>query len=103
MYTYLWVFEVGSDHEAEFLHHYGPNGTWAQLFRRADGYEGTILCRDRERPSRFVTIDTWRSADAYDRFRGTFAREYADLDRRCETLTDDERSLGSFEHVGAES
>jgi len=100
MYTYIWVFEVNSNRQAEFLRHYGPTGTWVQLFRRADGYVGTILCRDRERPSRFVTIDTWHSADAYARFREVFAREFADLDQRCEALTDAERPLGSFEHVG---
>jgi heme-degrading monooxygenase HmoA len=103
MYTYIWVFEVSMDRQAEFLQHYGPRGKWASLFRRADGYVGTVLCRDRERASRFVTIDTWRSADAHAAFRESFAQEYAELDRRCVTLTDDERLLGSFDQVDTES
>ncbi len=103
MYTYVWEYEVSADRQPAFLEHYGPTGAWTSLFRRANGYIGTVLCRDRERPTRFMTIDTWRSADAHAAFRTLFAQEYAELDRRCAPLTDDERFLGSFDQIDPES
>lgn len=99
MYTYIWEYRVGKAHVPEFVRHYGPDGTWVALFKRAEGYVGTVLFRDRDRPDRFVTIDTWRSAAAHEAFRRAFATEFDDLDRHCETLTERERFLGSFDYV----
>ena len=103
MYTCIWEYEVSADRQPAFLQHYGCTGTWASLFRRADGYLGTVLCRDRERQTRFITIDTWRSPDAHAAFRKLIAQEYAELDRRCAALMDDERFLGSFDQIDPES
>jgi len=99
MYTYIWEYHVGEEQVPEFLRHYGPNGTWVALFQRAEGYLGTALCRDRDRRDRFVTIDTWRSAAAHEAFRQAFAAEFDEIDRHCETLTERERFLGSFDYI----
>lgn len=96
-YTYLWEFIVESDHVNEFERHYGPQGSWVQLFRQAPGYIQTIFLRDSTDPRRFVTIDRWENAEAYQAFRSAFSLQYADLDRRCERLTTREISLGSFD------
>jgi heme-degrading monooxygenase HmoA len=49
---------------------------------------------------RYVTIDRWESAAAFDAFRRRYAREFEALDRDCEALTTDERPLGSFTEIG---
>lgn len=64
---------------------------------RAPGYVTTHLCRDRDDPCRYVTIDMWESQDAYDGFRRDFATEFARLDAECEALTLREVPLGHFE------
>lgn len=102
-YAYLWEFRVEADKEADFLTHYGPEGTWAQLFRNSADYIGTALLRDKSVPGRWLTLDRWKSQEAHDAFRTAFAEQYARLDEECERLTAGERSLGSFDDWPPES
>lgn len=95
-YAYIWEYEVRPEAEAEFLTHYAPGGTWAALFRRAAGYLGTELYRDRARADRFITIDRWESEVAFREFRRRFAAEFEALDRQCEGLTLYEAALGEY-------
>lgn len=95
-YVYVWEFLVASNREQEFLAAYGPSGAWAALFSRAPGYVGTLLLRDQTTPDRFLTIDRWTSADAYDAFRSGFREAYDALDRACEALTRHEAPLGAY-------
>jgi heme-degrading monooxygenase HmoA len=78
------------------LRHYDSGGTWALLFRRAPGYLGTRLLRDRHDPRRFVTVDDWESGKHYDAFRIRFSSEYEALDQICEGLTSAETLVGQF-------
>lgn len=95
-YAYLWEFHVQPECRAQFERHYGPEGTWAALFRQAPGYLGTLLLQDRSDPLRYVTIDRWQSLEAYRAFRARFARQYEELDRQCAGLTAREAPLGEF-------
>jgi heme-degrading monooxygenase HmoA len=95
-YTYLWEFTVAAEQRAEFAHCYGQAGPWVALFRRAAGYRGTLLLHDEARPERFLTVDRWESEAAYRAFLAAFAREYAELDARCASLTRAESPLGNF-------
>ncbi|HEX6851144.1 MAG TPA: antibiotic biosynthesis monooxygenase family protein [Candidatus Polarisedimenticolaceae bacterium] len=93
----LWQFDVPPDRQAEFERVYGATGRWAVLFRRAPGYRGTILLRDRSVPNRYVTIDRWRSEADFEAFRQRYATEYEALDAACEALTEREALLGIFD------
>ncbi len=86
----VWKFTVAAARVPEFVRAYGPEGDWAELFRRAEGYLATRLVQDLDDDGVFVTIDSWTSQQAYAAFREKFAEEYAALDRRCERLTEDE-------------
>ena len=99
-YSYVWEFHVDERRRAEFERHYGPDGSWAALFRRSAGYVETLLLRDAANPLRYLTIDRWESEAAYLAFRARCAAEYAELDRRCELLTTKEISLGHYEETG---
>ncbi len=98
-YVYIWEFEVPSENRAEFLRHYDPNGTWAELFRRAPGYLGTTLLQDRRLSTRFLTIDRWTSSEAREAFLRSYQSEYDRIDRLCERLTTLERNLGAYSEV----
>jgi heme-degrading monooxygenase HmoA len=102
-YTYLWEFEVKAGMEPAFEAHYGPNGEWVALFRRSPDYLGTLLLRDRRRPQRYLTIDRWRSEEAYRRFRDEHDAQYREIDRLCEALTAREVSLGEYARVPEEA
>ena len=96
-YAYVWEFQVAAGHEPEFERHYGADGTWVALFRQHPGFLGTSLFQDRANPLRYVTIDRWRSKDAFQDFRTQFAAQYEALDALCEGLTTKESSLGQLE------
>ena len=95
----IWTFRVKSEERREFERHYAPDGSWAKLFQQATGFMGTRLLRDLADPDRFVTVDTWESADAMEKFKDQYAREYHQLDRQCSDFTVDEQPLGVFECI----
>jgi heme-degrading monooxygenase HmoA len=81
---------------------YGSDGEWAQFFRQGRGYIGTELLRDVEMPGRYLVIDRWESADAYNTFVMEHRDEYM---RRVDDTRfhyDQELRLGTFENVWKE-
>jgi heme-degrading monooxygenase HmoA len=100
-YTYIWQFNVRADCQAQFETHYGPDGLWVALFRRAPGYIETLLLQDKSDPLRYLTIDRWQNAEAYKAFRLQFSNQYDAIDRQCQGLTEFEVPLG--EYVSAET
>ena len=98
-YAYVWEYLVHPEHVTEFEAAYGRNGGWVRLFRRAAGYLGTELHRDRADPCRFLTIDYWETFSDWERFRVELGDEFEAFDRRCEKLTDHELEIGRFDPV----
>lgn len=94
MYVVVWEYEVKPDAVDRFLSGYGPEGQWATLFARGEGFLGVELYRSTAEPNRFVTFDRWRSREACVEFMTRFAEEYAALDRKFDALTVREMRLG---------
>jgi heme-degrading monooxygenase HmoA len=95
------IFSYEVRDSAEFERVYGPEGEWAAFFRQGRGYVGTELLRDVETPGRYVVIDRWESADAYNDFAGANREEYM---RRVDDTRfhyDQELRLGTFQGVWA--
>lgn len=97
MIAILWRYAVRPGAEARFAAMYGPEGDWARLFRMAAGFVRTELLR--EAGGGFATLDYWDEAASFERFKAAFADAYAELDARCEPLTEAEEKLGVFEVV----
>lgn len=95
-FVYLWAYRVLPERLEEFEDLYGPNGSWANLFRRAPGYLDTELLQDLKVTGRYVTIDRWESEEAFVAFRENFTEHFDDLDRLGEGLTFEETPLGAF-------
>jgi len=95
MIAILWRYRVRPEHTQEFERVYGPDGDWAQLFRRAEGYLGTELLSGSG--GDYLTIDRWRSPDDFAAFQQSHGEAYAALDARTEAWTDEETRLGVFE------
>jgi heme-degrading monooxygenase HmoA len=93
----IWRFRAKSDRLEEFRRVYGSDGAWARLFARSPEYRGTELLQDMSDSVQFVVIDSWRSRDAFERFRKGLASEYAALDSECLELTEEEIFIGRFE------
>ena len=95
-YVIVWEFRVRPDREREFVEQYGPEGSWAQLFRRSGGYIRTELVRDATDHLRFLTLDYWQTEEEFNDFRKRNLAEYQRLDKELEGLTEEEARLGAF-------
>lgn len=96
-YCYIWEYQVVPEQRAAFLAAYGSEGDWVQLFRRANGYLGTLLVRDLTDPDRYITLDRWASRQAHELFLEDHHAAYVALDARCARLTSAETLVGHFE------
>ncbi|MGH2998637.1 MAG: antibiotic biosynthesis monooxygenase family protein [Gaiellaceae bacterium] len=97
------VFSYEVRDAAAFERAYGPDGDWAQFFRSGRGYVGTELLRDVETPGRYLVVDRWESADAYNAFAAEHREEYL---RRVDDTRfhyDQELRFGTFETVWDDS
>jgi heme-degrading monooxygenase HmoA len=101
VYIRLWEFVVRSDAVDAFVALYGPHGGWVELFSRSEGYLGTELLRAERDPNRFVTVDRWTGASAYDGV-DTGSDAWRALDVEGEALTERETFLGAFETMPGE-
>ncbi|MBX2991890.1 MAG: antibiotic biosynthesis monooxygenase [Bacteroidetes bacterium] len=95
-YLRIWQFRPNPQKVSEFVDVYGPNGEWAKLFRRAEGYIETELVQSATDPSIYVTIDRWRDGESWEAFKSAYGEAYAELDWQCESLTIEEREVGNF-------
>jgi hypothetical protein len=96
MIQVVWEFVVRAAAVEAFESAYGPDGAWARLFARHEGYRGTVLLRELSRPGRYLTVDSWDSAGERAAMLASAREEYDRLDRACEELTESERHLGTF-------
>src|SRR5262249_42493226 len=75
----VWEYEVESGQADSFVAAYGANGTWAGLFARADGFQGTRLFRDVDRANCFLNVDSWSDAACWDAFLERWGEDYSEL------------------------
>jgi heme-degrading monooxygenase HmoA len=93
------VFSYEARDPEQFERVYGPEGEWAEFFRRDSGYVGTELLRDAETPSRYLVIDRWESADAYNSFAAANRAEFMARVDDTRAYYEQELRLGTFENV----
>ena len=93
------VFSYEVRDSAGFERVYGADGEWAQFFAGAKGYIGTELLHDVEMPSRYLVIDRWDSAEAYNDFAASHRDEYMRRVDETRFHYEQELRLGTFENV----
>ncbi len=86
----------------EFERAFGPEGDWAKFFRQGRGYIGTELLRDVDEPDRYLVIDRWESADAYNAFLAEHGDEYMRRADESRFHYVQELRFGTFENVWSE-
>ena len=94
MYLIVWEYQVRPERLPDFEKIYASDGAWAKLFNKNKGYLGTELLRDETDIHRFLTIDRWISAKAFNEFKTNWQTEYDALDAQCEGMTKQETLLG---------
>jgi len=92
----VWEFVVRAGREREFEEVYGPTGAWATLFSKSPEHLGVELLRDVANPRRYLTIDRWKTSEAFGAFRKEHAAPYEALDARCGALTEKESIVGRW-------
>jgi heme-degrading monooxygenase HmoA len=93
------VFRYDVRDPEEFARGYGPNGEWAQFFRQGAGFIGTELLQDVDEPDRYLVIDRWESADAYNAFLEAFGDEYLRRSDESRFYYLQELRFGTFQNV----
>jgi len=93
------VFSYEVRDTAQFESVYGPEGDWARFFANAHGYIGTELLRDVESPGRYLVVDRWESAEAYNAFADEHREEYMRRVDDTRFMHDQELRFGTFENV----
>jgi heme-degrading monooxygenase HmoA len=93
------VFRYEVRDVASFAEAYGPDGEWARFFRQGAGYIGTELLHDVEEPERYLVIDRWESADAYNTFLAEHQAEYMRRSDEARFHYLQELRFGTFENV----
>jgi len=93
------VFRYEARDQTSFERVYGPDGEWAQFFRGGRGYIGTELLHDLEVPERYLVIDRWESADAYNAFLREHREEYMRRSDESRVRYLQELRFGTFENV----
>ena len=96
MFVVVWQFEVAEENVPAFEAAYGPDGSWATLFRTSPEYRGTELLRDAYVPGAYLTIDRWTSEEAFRAFRRDPDAGSEALDRSCDSLTARETRVGAY-------
>ena len=91
------VFSYEVHDAAEFERVYGADGEWAEFFRQGRGYIGTELLGDVEAPGRYLVIDRWESADAYNAFVAEHRESYMERVDATRFRYDSELRFGTFE------
>lgn len=99
MVATIWRFRVQPGKLDAFERAYGPDGDWARLFARADGFIATDLLKLHGEPATYLTIDRWRCETDFTRAKAILADDYAALDRCCEAYTCEETWLGLHDVV----
>jgi heme-degrading monooxygenase HmoA len=94
MILIVWRYEVVPAHEPAFRAFYGPEGDWARLFARAEGFAGLELACEGE--GAYITIDRWNSAEHFDAFLERHRAEYEAMDRHSADWTRDEEFVGRY-------
>jgi heme-degrading monooxygenase HmoA len=95
------VFSYEVHDPGEFERTYGPEGEWVEFFRQGRGYIGTEVLRDMEARSRYLVIDRWESADAYNAFVAERRGEYMERVDATRFHYDSELRFGTFESVAS--
>ena len=93
------VFSYEARDAEEFERAFGADGDWARFFRTGAGYIGTELLHDVEIPTRYLVIDRWESAEAYNAFAAEHRDEYMTRVDDSRFLYDQELRFGTFENV----
>ena len=90
MIALVFSYEVREPETFERV--YGADGEWAHFFRQGAGY-------DVELPGRYLVIDRWESADAYNAFAAEHRDEYMRRVDETGFLYEQELRFGTFENV----
>jgi heme-degrading monooxygenase HmoA len=93
------VFSYEVRDAAAFEQAYGASGEWSEFFRGAPGYIGTELLRDVEVPGRYLVVDRWESAEAYNAFATEHRDEYMRRVDETRFYYEQELRFGTFENV----
>ncbi|MEP2023011.1 MAG: antibiotic biosynthesis monooxygenase [Reichenbachiella sp.] len=96
MYKVIWRYKVKAEFIKDFLKIYDANGEWVQLFSKSSDFIKTALFNDVNADQYFLTIDYWKSKEAYQNFYKQHHKEIKQIDVMGDQMTLLEEKLDEF-------
>ncbi len=95
------VFRYEARDPEEFEERLRPRRRLGEVLPAGAGYIGTELLRDFDEPGRYLVIDRWESADAYNDFVAEHQAEYMRRSDEARFYYEQELRFGDVrEHLG---
>jgi heme-degrading monooxygenase HmoA len=93
----IWEYKVKPEKKEEFEKLYGQDGDWVRLFHKFPDYIKTEFIKDLNNNDLYLTLDYWKSKEAYNRFKETAKEKFSEIDKKGEKLTLEEKHIGEFQ------
>ena len=93
-FAIVFEYRVPQDRRVAFEREYGGDGSWARFFRADPAHRGTELWAFEEEAGRYLVVDRWTTADAYNAFRERCREEYERRSAETALLYGTERVVG---------
>lgn len=90
MYVIVWEYKVKPENREKFEKAYGPEGSWANFFRKSEHYRGTCLFKSEKASDAYLLLDFWNTKEAYDHFKSTQADRYQQLSHQLQDVYQEE-------------
>ena len=96
MFAILWKYIIRPEKKEIFNHEYGPDGSWARLFRHSKNFLGSFLQRSEDEAETYWILDTWTDASSYEDFLNQNSVEYKKLSESFQNLYLKEEKISSL-------
>lgn len=96
MYKVIWRYKVKAEFVKDFLKIYDSSGEWVQIFSESSDFIKTELFNDVNAHQYFLTIDYWKSKEAYENFYLSYKNKLDSIDAKGNCLTISEEKIGEF-------
>jgi len=95
-YLTIWKYKVNPEKKTKFEKLYGSEGARVKLFQKFTDYIKTEVHQEIDNPEHYITLDYWKSREAYYKLKETSKKEFSEIDKKGEDLTIKEKHIGEF-------
>lgn len=93
MYVIVWKYKVKPENCKKFEKAYGPEGSWANFFRKSEHYRGTCLFKSEKTSDAYLLLDFWSTKEACETFISQYNEKYQQLSHQLQDIYQEEAKV----------